>query len=570
VPKKKVSYIIKLNPEWVEQTQAFKEIIEIINENIKKKEINDALEDIEQLIQGTLNYLSADIEITGRTDRHHQTFIKQLIDLHLVKDYLLNLTKDEQRAQSFVSILSTFRQLKNMNLTDEIILFSHDLVKQMDSVSPKQEELMVQFLSMISTFGLYCLEFQLVETSFFFDYVLDYIAKNKIPFSESFLTAYIGKCLIFEGNQKYDAALAVYRRFLDHVLETSKKYPEWWAKIESSKNLFLLKEAFFFTYIYAFYESDKKTMTKAYLNFPGLNDRTNASRIIRLLMASAEIAIKLQETFIEASSFEDIYAIFDNIYLHSNLKGWDDRRVELKHVEASDYLPRIINKIMEGKPKYGIIIIESPVKVSLEKISLLLNGKTLAEIPVQPRDSIKSVELGGITFSVDKDSVQVFAETLDVRKANELTVKYLNYPEYRMKLSFSGGGLIVYNLLDLLRDVKLNDGGIEYLGRIWSRSETITDLVRAVGKLPKKTFMFKYEADYRHFCRDFGNVLKKAGQKSAAKILANMYKQEFFTGESVRLVIVQRLSELAFNSGTPAEELDTIAKEIVLRGKNGK
>jgi len=88
--------------------------------------------------------------------------------------------------------------------------------------------------------------------------------------------------------------------------------------------------------------------------------------------------------------------------------------------------------------------------------------------------------------------------------------------------------------------------------------------------LPKKTFMFKYEADYRHFCRDFGNVLKKAGQKSAAKILANMYKQEFFTGESVRLVIVQRLSELAFNSGTPAEELDTIAKEIVLRGKNGK
>ena len=117
LPKKKVSYIIKLNPEWVEQTQAFKEIIQIINENIKRKELHESLEDIEQLVQGTLNYLAADIESTGRSDRHHQTFIKQLIDLHLVKDYLLSISKDEQRSQSFASILYSLRQLKNMNLS---------------------------------------------------------------------------------------------------------------------------------------------------------------------------------------------------------------------------------------------------------------------------------------------------------------------------------------------------------------------------------------------------------------------------------------------------------------------
>ncbi|MFX0095738.1 MAG: hypothetical protein ACFFBD_28630, partial [Candidatus Hodarchaeota archaeon] len=69
------------------------------------------------------------------------------------------------------------------------------------------------------------------------------------------------------------------------------------------------------------------------------------------------------DVLIEAENFEEIYMVFNEVYQYSNLRGWKDRRVELKHPEAKIYLPRILNTIMESKPKYGILLVESSTRI---------------------------------------------------------------------------------------------------------------------------------------------------------------------------------------------------------------
>ncbi|MHA2297639.1 MAG: hypothetical protein ACXADA_16540 [Candidatus Hodarchaeales archaeon] len=563
MPRRKLSYMKFLSSGWEEQSQAFKQYVNEANEAIKEKNYEEAEEIINLLIDGTFDYLKADIEDTGRVDRHHQSFIRQLVDLHLVKDNVFTL--QEKRIKSFQSMIDSFALLKDQDLFKEVVSFCQELVKNLDRTDPKNEKENYAYLFLINTFGLYCLEFQFKEAEFFFDLALDILSKTALPFTDTFFKCYIGRALIHESNQKFNAALEIYKQFLDHIVETIEKQADWW-KGETSERLMLLKEAFFYTFVYAFYCEDEKTISKAYLNFPLLEDKTMTSRLIHVIMTCSEARLLLQDVLVEAETFEDIYKIFDQVYQNSNIQGWKDRRVELKHPDAKVFLPRIMNRIMEGKkPKYGILLIESTKRMTSDQINFNLGEETLKEILIQIGEKHKYVELGGITFTVENNAVQAFASTLEPKKINELNVKYRYWPEYKVKLSLSDSGLVKYKLEDLVRRLKLQDGGIEHVGRIWSRSETLTDTVRAIGKLPKKTFNFKYEQQYRQFCKELSNVLKKIGKKNFSKAMSELSKQEYMHGESVRLVIIQRFSEAAIKMGLPPAEIESVTKDIILK-----
>ncbi|MFW9995136.1 MAG: hypothetical protein ACFFD4_24075 [Candidatus Odinarchaeota archaeon] len=560
--RKKASYLKFLDSSWKEQIEAFQNYIDETNEAIKSKDYDEAIDIIDLLITGTHDYLEADVEDTGRIDRHHQAFIKQLVDLQLVKDHIFAL--QEKRILSFQSIIESFGILKEQSLFDLVTIYSQEIIKNLDKPEPKNHDESVSYMFLMNTFGLYCLEFQYKEAEYFFDQALEFLDKTQLPFSKNFFRCYIGRALMYEGNQKFEAALDIYKKFLDHVLETISDLSGWW-KDENSEKLMLLKEAFFYTFIYAFYLSDEKTMAKAYLNFPLLKDKTMTSRLMHVIMISSEAQLRLQDVLVEAESFEDTYMIFDEVYQQSNLRGWKDRRVELKHPEAKIYLPRILNMIMESKPKYGILLIESSTEIDPEQVKFNLGGTLLKSIPIHAGEKHKYVELGGITFTVDADTVQVFASMLEAKKTNELVMNYRYWPDYTEKLALTEGGLVKFKKKELIRQLKLKDGGDEYLGRIWTRTETLTDLVRAIGKLPKSTFNFKYEQQFRQFCKEFSSVMKKIGRKEEAKILSHMAKQEFITGESVRLVIIQRLSEIGIKMGVSAEELESVTRDIILK-----
>ncbi|MHA2331947.1 MAG: hypothetical protein ACXAEU_07965 [Candidatus Hodarchaeales archaeon] len=165
MPRRKLSYMKFLSSGWEEQSQAFKQYVNEANEAIKEKNYEEAEEIINLLIDGTFDYLKADIEDTGRVDRHHQSFIRQLVDLHLVKDNVFTL--QEKRIKSFQSMIDSFALLKDQDLFKEVVSFCQELVKNLDRTDPKNEKENYAYLFLINTFGLYCLEFQFKEAEFF-------------------------------------------------------------------------------------------------------------------------------------------------------------------------------------------------------------------------------------------------------------------------------------------------------------------------------------------------------------------------------------------------------------------
>lgn len=551
---------LELPPTWIKQSEAYKLLVNEVNDLLDKKEVESKSKvviDLFELAYGTLEYLEYDALELGKSQKinqspHIKSYENQLLSIMILLEDICQ-TYPELALDRYVLYLEIFRKLVYIDL-DAIILFSNFISKINSKINVKKFS-----KSYLNDYFVFCTEIS----------ILAFESKNYTGSLEIFqdLTR-----LLFEPSDDYSVSfqlvpflgLAICYEIIGNYVEASNAYYEIFTRLRVQVDLNriedvplqLIHEVMFYGYVSSFL-SDKTDRLNDFYSLSEISD-SNVVELLNGIHTMAVFGFPMFEAFKHINLESIIKAI--NYYLSSSYVQSNqlNNPLGLVHLDPKLFLPNIETKIKDKGVQKAILIVQTQhlkdIQVSIGKSSL----PALNVLPDFERDNYVIVD--GVKFNITAQ----FAFGTSFSNDIELTIQYQKKQILKRKLTLMDRFPPFY-LIDLdkeLHDISsMKEGSIRQFDVIWNKNMTLIEVIKAIALIDVAILTFSNENESKSFFKDLTGLLKKVDVKDAEKVITELAKQDatnMIMGKALKLVMIQRLSELDPNN----QEIFSIIQQV--------
>lgn len=535
---------------WSDQTDAYKALINNVNELLDKKEIeskSQAVIFIFELVYGALEYLETDALELAKSQK--------IINNPRIKSYEIQLS-------SIILLLEDICQEFPELATDRYVLYL-EIIKKLLYVDLDGIGFFISIIEKIDNKT----NFKKVPNSYFTDYVIFSLEIGIMSFEANNFTGALEifqkmtnlvyeptKSLTLDFQFRPFLALAITYETIGTYLEASNVYLELCNRIKvnfDSDNkvdipLQFVHETMFYGYVCSCL-SDKTDRLNYFYSLADYADQ-NVRELLKSIHSMAVFGFPILEAF-NHLNVESIKKTI-NYYLGTSFvqSNQVNNSLGLRHLEPEFFLANIETQTKSKGVQKAILIVQTQ---HLKDIQVSIGKNNLPALNVLPDyDKGNFVVVDGIKFTIESQ----FAFGTSFSNEIELVVHYQKKLILKRKLSMNDR-LPPFYLIDIDKELEnviaLKEGAIRQFDVMWQKDMTLIDVIKAIALIDVSNLTFGSVNESKNFFKEFINLLKKLDLNEPERVISELAKQEatnMIMGKALKLVLIQRLSELEPNN----------------------
>jgi tetratricopeptide (TPR) repeat protein len=558
-------FSLQLPQSWTKQIDEYKLLVHEVNDLLGKKGSTEveskshAVIGLFELIYATLEYLEFDALELAKTEKiinnpRIKSYETQLQSLLVTLEEICQ-SYPELAIDRYALALEVFRKLIYIDL-DGITFF----IKFIYSINVKIKSKKVTKLY-LKDYLIFCIEIAIIsfESKKYTSSIEIFQELTKLvyepipdfPFDYS-LIPFLGLAICYEVIGNYNEASNIYFELLNR-LRLEK------VKLKDELPLQFIHEVSFFGYVNSFL-SEKKERLNPFYSLVELCD-SNVGDLVNGLHSMAIFGYPMLEAFhhlsIDSINKSITYYLGTSI-VQSNQKN---NSMGLTHLEPDLFLTNIETKIRNQGAQKAILIVQTQ---HLKDIQVTIGKNNLPSLNVLPDiDDTNYVTVDGIKFNINSQ----FAFGTSFSNEIELSVHYQKKLIFKRKINLTDK-FPPFFLIDIDKEmtevIAVKDGSIKQFDVLWVKDMNLIDTIKAIALIDLAHLTFSNDSESKNFFKDFINLLKKLNLKEPEKVITDLSKQgatNMITGKALKLVLIQRLSEIEPNNPEIYSVIEQIANQ---------
>ena len=540
---------------WTSVSKAYNELIFEVNTQIKDDTKGNkvvAIELLYELVWGTLEYLEADANYLLKKKEQIKSNIRMKNYLDQINNIMLNIEEisfllPALAPDRYVLYLDVMGMLYYLGLDG--LSFINECFTSLLKV-PVLGQASLLYLSEFSVFlteiGLKAYEsknYLLMQK--IFESGIEIIHKINKYDSENLLPVYLGLGVSYELQNDYNRAAHAYQSCLT-LIEKLNQSSLTRGKITQAT----FHEIGIYGYLNAFLASLDQLMQE-FFNFRTQTFLSAESQLLGTLNSALMLGQSdLSKAFPQFPDPLKLWNAFDTFRpsVSSSITG---SNLRLYHMGAETYFPKIVDTLRRSRPKYGIVVFECEFYKDVE---VLIGKERLPTTQILTHeDGTSYVEILGMPIPVTTP----FAWATIFQKEIDVIINY-NKISIKKHLAFNPipPTIFFYNISTEISELNtLKEGkGQKFYNKLWTVDMSIVDIMREVADISSDMFVFDT-------LKDFAEILKKLNLKDAVNVIIKLRESVPLSGYTLKLVLLQRLSELVPDASEATTILETVVKQ---------
>ena len=551
-----VNFILNFpDNRWTSVSRAYNELISEVNNQIKddlKGNKAVAIDLLYELVWGTLEYLEADAQYLLKNKEQIKSNIRMKAYLDQISNIMLNIEEISLllpglSPDRYVLYLDTMGMLYYLGFDG--LSFINEFFMSLLKVSTLNQASLLylsEFAIFLTEIGLKASEsknYLLMQK--IFELGVEIIHKINKYDTENILSIYLGLGISYELQNDHNRAAHAYQSCLA-IIEKLSQSPLTKGKIKQS----VIHEIGIYGYLNSFLASLDQLMHE-FFDFRTQKFQSSEAKLLGALNSALMLGQSdLTQAFPQFTDPLKLWNLFDTFRpsISSSIAG---SNLRLYHIGAETYFPKIIDTLRKAKPKYGIVVFECEFYKDIE---VIFGKEKLPTTQILTQEDGSSfVDVLGTLITVTTPFV--WATTF--QKEIDVTINY-NKISIKKHLSFNPvpPTVLFYNISKEISELnKLKEGkGQKFYNKVWSVDMSVVDIMRELADVPSEMYVFDA-------LKDFAEIFKKLGLKEIVNIINKLRESIPLTGYTLKLVLLQRLSELVPDENEATDILETVVKQ---------